>query len=423
MLYYNFKSRFSDLFRTDFVKEFLQTSLYPLLFCLISFSSFSVQAKTQSWQDLISDAKGQTVYFNAWGGDTRINAYIDWVGDQVKEKYDIDLVHVKLTDTAHAVARVLSEKTAGNATDGSIDLIWINGENFASMKHKGLLKSPWVANLPAFAAVDTVNKPTTLKDFSETTDGLEAPWGMAHFVFLHNSAYVKEAPKTATALLEWSERTPGRFSYPQPPNYIGVTFLKQLLLDLSAKTDLFRQPVGDVDANQATEVLWQYLDRLHKVSWRKGKLFPENQAILRRMLGDGEVDIALAFDPAAASAAIANGELPDTVRSFVFEKGMIGNTHFVTIPFNSPHFAAAQLVADFLMSPVAQLRKQDPEYWGNFTILDLQKLSASHQKAFEDLDLGIATLRPDQLGAVQVEFHASWTDYLKQTWQKRYLKK
>ena len=48
-----------------------------------------------------------------------------------------------------------------------------------------------------------------------------------------------------------------------------------------------------------------------------------------------EVDIAFAFNPAAASNAIAAGELPDTVRSFVFDGGTIGNTHFVAIPFNS----------------------------------------------------------------------------------------
>lgn len=414
---------FSNRLISFIFKNFLCHGFFRCLLCLLCFSSFSVNAATQSWQDKMAEARGQKVYFNAWGGDTRINAYIDWVGAQVKQQYDIDLIHVKLTDTAQAVSRVLSEKTAGNHQNGSIDLIWINGENFASMKQKGLLKSPWVDALPAFAAVDTLNKPTTIKDFSETTDGLEAPWGMAHFVFLHNSAYVKQTPKTANALLKWVEQAPGRFTYPQPPNYIGVTFLKQLLLDLSAETDLFRQPVESVSADQVTDILWQYLDRLHKVSWRKGKLFPENQAILRRMLGDGEVDIALAFDPAAASAAIANGELPDTIRSFVFEKGMIGNTHFVTIPFNSPHTAAAEIVANFLMTPTAQIRKQDPQYWGNFTILDLQKLSESDQKAFEELDLGIATLRPDQLGTVQVEFHASWTDYLKQTWQKRYLKK
>ena len=34
-------------------------------------------------------AKGQTVYFNAWGGDDKINTYIDWAGDQLADQFGI----------------------------------------------------------------------------------------------------------------------------------------------------------------------------------------------------------------------------------------------------------------------------------------------------------------------------------------------
>ncbi len=404
---------------TIFFKKY---SRFVLLGMAAVFFSTNLYANSvETWENLKDQAKGQTVYFNAWGGDTRINSYIDWVGKQVQKKYNIKLVHVKLTDTSHAVAKVLSEKNADNTSKGSIDLIWINGENFASMKHNGLLQSPWLADLPSFKYVDVLNKPTTVTDFSETTDGLEAPWGMAHFVFIHDSKYIAHPPRTAEQLLKLSQSNPGRFSYPQPPNYIGVTFLKQILLDLTEENDVFRQKLVTETAAEDTKLLWEYLDQLHPSLWRKGKAFPENQAILRRLLGDGEVDIAMAFDPAAASAAIANDELPNTVRSFVFDKGMIGNTHFVTIPFNSAHAAGAKVVANFLMTPAAQLRKQNKEYWGNFTVLDIQKLDSKDKLAFTELDLGIATLHPEKLGKVQVEFHASWTDYLKEMWEKRYL--
>ncbi len=61
--------------------------------------------------------------------------------------------------------------------------MWINGENFAAMKRDGLLGEPFTQDLPNFKWVDTVNKPTTLIDFSVPTDGLEAPWGMAQLTF------------------------------------------------------------------------------------------------------------------------------------------------------------------------------------------------------------------------------------------------
>ena len=34
------------------------------------------------WQATLDAARGQTVYWNAWGGDERTNAFISWVGDQ-----------------------------------------------------------------------------------------------------------------------------------------------------------------------------------------------------------------------------------------------------------------------------------------------------------------------------------------------------
>ncbi|CAN0603851.1 unnamed protein product, partial [Ectocarpus sp. 12 AP-2014] len=101
--------------------------------CLLGTAGAS-QAESQNWDDTLAEARGQKVYWNAWGGDERINAYIAWVGKRVWDEYGISLNHVKLSDTADAVSRVLAEKAAGRTSGGSIDLIWINGENFAAMK-------------------------------------------------------------------------------------------------------------------------------------------------------------------------------------------------------------------------------------------------------------------------------------------------
>jgi len=60
----------------------------------------------------------------------------------------VTLVHVKLTDTADAVAQVLAEKAAGRDSDGAVDLLWINGENFAAMRREDLLHGPFVDALP-----------------------------------------------------------------------------------------------------------------------------------------------------------------------------------------------------------------------------------------------------------------------------------
>ncbi|MCG6858890.1 MAG: ABC transporter substrate-binding protein, partial [Salaquimonas sp.] len=145
------------------------------------------------WQSIEKAARGQTVYFNAWGGAGNINDYIAWAGAEVEKRYGVRVVHVKLDDTANAVAKVVAEKAAGHDDGGSIDLIWINGENFAAMKRQGLLLSPgWADKLPNWRYVDWKTKPTVRTDFTVPTDGQEAPWGMAKLVFYNDTARDEE---------------------------------------------------------------------------------------------------------------------------------------------------------------------------------------------------------------------------------------
>jgi len=139
-----------------------------------------------------------------------------------------------------------------------------------------------------------------------------------------------------------------------------------------------------------------------------------------RLLDDQEIDVALSFDISAASVQIDKGNLPDTVRSYVFDQGTIGNTHFLAIPYNSGAKAGAQVVANFMLSPEAQVRKQEPTVWGDLSVLSYDKLSTDEQAQFDDLPRGIATLSIEELGKTLPEPHSSWVDALETEWRQRY---
>lgn len=375
----------------------------------------------KDWTKVMDAAKGQTVYWHAWGGGDRINDYIAWIGNEVKDRYGVTLKHVKVSDTANVVSQVIAEKAAGKDKGGSVDLVWINGENFASMKKKGLLlPQAWAPDLPNYQYADIKGKPTLTMDFTVPTDGLESPWGMAQLSFYYDSAVTKELPKSATALLDWAKKNPGRFAYPKPPDFIGSTFLKQIALELAPDASVLSKPVSEDAYKAVSNKLFAYLDELNPVLWRKGKAFPENVTSLKTMLADSEIDIAFTFNPGSASSAIANNELPDSVRSFVFDKGTIGNSHFVAIPYNANAKAGAFIVANFLLSPEAQARKQDPNVWGDPTVLDLASLKAEDKARFDTLDLGVATLKPEEFGQALPEPHASWMERIELDWTKRY---
>ncbi|HEY9538778.1 MAG TPA: ABC transporter substrate-binding protein [Kiloniellaceae bacterium] len=392
-----------------------------LLLAALAVGSFAQAAEKRAWPEILKVAEGQAVYWNAWGGDARVNAYIAWVGDQVKERYRITLHHVKLADTADAVSRVVAERAAGKEHGGSIDLIWINGENFAAMKAQELLYGPFTDVLPNFRLVDFDNKPTTLVDFTVPTDGYESPWGMAKLNFIYDSARVGKPPDSIPALLDWAKAHPGRFTYPAPPDFLGSTFLKQVLIELSPDPSFLQQPVeSEAQVEEAARPLWEYLDALHPHLWRGGDAFPASGPAQRQLLDDGEVDIALSFYPSEASSAIASGLLPETARTFVLDGGTIGNTHFVAIPFNANAAEGAMVVANFLLSPEAQAMKQSAEVWGDDTVLALSKLSASERRRFESLPQGVATLPPEALGPTLLEPHPSWMTRIEEDWRRRY---
>ncbi len=391
----------------------------PVLLLSIFFLSAD-PAHSSEWDEIVKKARGQTVYFNGWGGSDPINDYVRWAGDQVKERYQVNVKHVKVSDIGEVVSRILAEKSGGRDRGGSVDLMWINGENFNTMKQNNLLQPPYSQLLPNLPLVDSENKKSTRFDFTVPVDNMEVPWGMAQLVFLYDQAHVKTHPENMKELLTFARENPGRVSYPLPPNFHGTTFLKQALIELTADRDQLFRPVSESDFEKVTAPLWEYLDQLHPHMWRRGTSFPANGSEMKRLLNDGELFIALSFNPAEASNGIATGELPESIRTYVHDTGTIGNSHFVAIPFNASAREGALVFANFLLSPEAQARKADPAVWGDPTVLAMNKLNPEQRELFENIPHGIATLSPDELGTVLLEPHASWVAALEKGWLSRY---
>ncbi|ANO52720.1 ABC transporter substrate-binding protein [Woeseia oceani] len=373
----------------------------------------------EDWDAVVAEAAGQTVYFNAWGGDLAINRYIEWTAEQVRAKYAVELRHVRVTDIAESVTRIMAERSAGRNDGGSVDLLWINGENFAALKRAGLLYGPWATQVPSAAVINWQNNPTTLTDGSLATDGFELPWGTAALTFFFDRERVNALPRTPAALLAWIERHPGRFSYPQPPSFIGSAFLKQMLLALSDNPDRFSAPVGN-DFDEQTAPLWQWLDRAHASMWRSGRLFPQSGPAQRDLLAVGELDWMLSYNPAEASRAIRQGELHAGIGALYLDAGALANSHFLAIPYNSGATAGARVVANFLASAAAQARKADERHWGDPTILNLNALPAAERAFFERLETGPAT--PPAAGRYLLEPHPEWATRIEQAWLERYVR-
>jgi len=194
-----------------------------------AFIAVSAHAQEVKWSEVLAKARGQTVNFNAWAGDEKTNAFIQWAGEEVGKRYGVKINHVKLKDTAEAVTRVVAEKAAGRNSGGTVDLIWINGPNFLALKQQGLLHGPFTQALPNYARVDTTGIRSNVVDFTIPVDGLESPWRRAQIVFVYDSKRVSDAPRSVPEMLAWAKRHPGRLTHPSVRNFLGSTFLKQAL--------------------------------------------------------------------------------------------------------------------------------------------------------------------------------------------------
>jgi putative thiamine transport system substrate-binding protein len=383
---------------------------------LLATTPFLAPARAEeSWAEIEARAKGQTVYFNAWAGSPQVNAYIAWAADEVNTRYGITLEHVKLTDTAEAVRRVRDEVKAGG--EGSADLIWINGQNFHVMKEEQLLFGPFTEELPNFALVDIDGKPTTIVDFAEGTEGLESPWGMAQLTFFADGAKLDTPPMSMMELLDLARDEPGRITYPAPPDFHGTTFVKQALAETIEDRAMLPLSIDKAEFTEATKPLFEFLGQLHPHLWREGKQFPQSQAQVTQMLADSELLVGLTFNPNEPANLVASGTLPATTIAWQNRGGTIGNTHFVAIPINAKSKAAAEVVANFLLSPEAQARKADLKIWGDPTVLDMDKLTPAQRGLFS---------RAKEPGSVKTpartipEPHGSWVPLIEAAWLERY---
>lgn len=365
--------------------------------------------------DIERRARGTTVYFNAWAGDEAINRYIGWAGREISQRYGVTLVHVKVADVAEAVTRILAERVAGRLREGSVDLLWLNGENFAALRNANLLYGPWTDRVPNARLIDTRGNPTTVVDFTLPTGGYELAWGSARFTLFYDSAAVADPPRDPKSLLAWIRAHPGRFTYPRPPNFLGTSFIEQLLLVLVSDPGRLQRPVGP-DFAAVTRPLWAWLDEAQPAMWRRGRLFPPSGPAQRELLAVGEVDWTVAFNPLEGRRAIARHELPDTVRATSFSGGALANSHFLAIPVNARNPDGAMVVANFLLSADAQAYKADVSVWGDPTVLDLSALSPSERRLFDEQSA--ASLRGP--GGAVSEPHPSWSAELERDWIARY---
>lgn len=347
-----------------------------------------------SLEELAAEADGTTVNFYGWGGDEALNRWLDEVyALQLKEKYNITLDRVPM-DIEEVLNILSTEKQAGE-TEGTIDMIWINGENFQTAMENDFLYGPFTQQLDNYQDYVDEEDPENQQDFGYPIDGHEAPYGKAQFVFIKDEAVTEETPKNAEELLEFAKNNPGQVTYPALPDFTGSAFVRNIIYEFVDPSEFEDMEADKETVAAAIEPAFEYLRELNPHLWNEGQTFPSDQPQLNNMFMDGEVALMMTYGAYDVAVAIENEEYPETAQSFIFENGTIGNTNFIAIAGNSTNKAGAMVAVNEMLSPEIQASKYDQ--LRTLPVLDHDSLSEEQQALFDEVDLGPGTIPQDEL--------------------------
>jgi len=374
-----------------------------------------------NWEEVLEAAKGTTVTFYGWGGSSATNSWLDnIVGASLLEQYDVRLSRVPM-DIDDILNKLMGEKQAG-VDVGDIDVVWINGENFYTAKNAGLLFGPFTDYVHNYTVYLDPDSPDLHYDFGTPIEGMEVPYGRAQLVFLGDSAVLDSFPSSAGELLELAKQYPGMITYPAPPDFTGSAFVRNLLYEIVGFDAIFNAP-GDEDA--LYEVIKPGLDFLVELKpflWQEGKTYPNSSPAVEQMFIDGLILLNVSYTPLRAAQQIIAGEYPNTVQTFVFENGNIGNTHYMAIPYNAPNKAGALALINHIISAEMQITKYDASNWGDLPVFDVNRLSAQQRAQLDAIDNGAGILTPDELFAHrQPEVQAYKIPIIEKLWERHVL--
>lgn len=352
-----------------------------------------------SWEDVVTRASGHTVNYYAQAGALHVAWVNDYLSPSVKKLYNIDLKHTGVQSSV-IVSTIQTEMTKGFVANGSIDLSWLNGNNFATLKNAGYLYGPWATKVPNAVNFD-FNSPSILYDFGTPTNGYEFPYNAAQIIFITNttSGPNKDTSKSIDDLRAWMTSNPGLFTYaapartantPSESDQTGGAFVRTVWKEVSAKSvadggcghqmyDFAGTAVDSALYEACAPSVFKYLRELEPFLYE----FPVNicgtnvfgnnnnyafstivpsAAILTSiglnsqspcftdvLFGQGDISLTLSFSPGYTASQINKNMWPHSAYAFVLSDAL-SNVNFFQVPVNSPNKLAAMVVANYVGS-------------------------------------------------------------------------
>ena len=394
-----------------------------------------------SWEGVVSQAKGSTVNFFTCGGCPKYNNWIDkYLTPQLKALYDINLVRKPIVGPTSIALQLVEDQIAQKpgASNVSVDLIWLNLENFARLRNppaggKSNAYGPWAMKIPSASNFD----------FSSPS-GYEFPYDGAQCVFIYNGNQITSAAdlkliSTIDGLKTWITANKGKFTYAAPAtnaaggtgDYTGSAFIRHVFYTLAAPyTDFLSSSDTTALYNTRAPKFFQFLRDIEPFLYSaqsdstfvgRFKNYPTNNTMVDTLFARQSVYLTISYTPSYAADMVAKKAWDAALvnpQAYVLTSGTLANTNFVAIPANSKNKLGAVVAANFLGSPQANYYRA--LNLGALPVYDLQAeafTTGGWQVAFDTIDRSPRTPSAQQLAAGKLaELSPAYITRLQRDW-------
>ncbi len=330
---------------------------------------------TRDWRLVEKSAAGTTVNLYAWGGDDRANKWFDeTLKPYLAETYEVKLNRVPMN--YDEIFDMMSADAEAKRTSGEIDLLWISGRNLEYAKNQKYLFGPFSSKLPNVSLYLNPKDPEVLADRGVPLEGYAVPLGHRQLALFYNEDMIYDPPTDLTSLMETVKANSGKFTYPMPDDPAGMAFIESVIYDKVGYKTLSELPPNKTEVAAAIQPGLDYLKALKPYLWMSGAQYPATEAELDRLFTDGTLAMAMSTDHNHATRLISEDKYNPAAKPFFLKSGTVGNTHYLSIPWNAPNKSGAMVTINAALDLKMQASKFRTTEWGDIPVLNLQALSA-----------------------------------------------
>ena len=182
------------------------------------------------------------------------------------------------------------------------------------------------------------------------------PYRASSVLLAYNSTNVKTPPKSLDELLVWIKAHPGKFTYNTPSGGgSGYSFVQTVIdkyLTPAERNTLVQGASKDLQTKWATGLAT--LRGLNAYTYGKNGTYPANNAETLKDIATGLVDMGTVWSDQFASAKKA-GTMPANIKvTQIANPPFTGGAAYLGIPRTSKNYKAAQVLANWVLSPEGQ---------------------------------------------------------------------